>query len=424
MAPLDSQYEFLSIASAMESGFHTPRNSGDFTAALAIHHHTMLLNGVRYHPYAAQFSYNCDAAISLMHADAVPYDFTVYDELERELQLWVTTRYLDPPPGVVMGPIPTVDSLPASVQKRVTEILTLTEDEQVVRPMELLECLRTDLSLGNCEFADLDEKERFKCLDFLVTDSVMHRLRWKYPRIKTVVGLLASIPVGEDKLATGWSFEETHGIDIWTRQECDGSLSVRCKSVQKQPLFNAISLINEVDLHPQFMPHLARASKLHTILGCGKRAQLLARYIYQMPFPIANRDTVLFAFGCNAVEVEGVEGVIISVQSIPEQLDDWWGYSVPPAEKYVRENLRGMSFVMKPTVDGETELTIIANLDKQVAFIPKSIMNWLIKDMIKGLYKNMVKLSLKFDRTEFAKRVKQNPDFYDWVKDTIEKHKL
>jgi hypothetical protein len=358
-----------------------------------------------------------------MHADAVPYEFTVYDELERELQLWVTNRYSDPPPGVSVGPPPTLDSLPSVVQTRVAEIIALTDDEQVMGPMALLERLRGDLSHGSGALKEIEEAARFRCLDYLVLNAIMHRLRWKYPRVKTVAGLLASIPTGDDKQAPGWSFEETHGIDIWTRVESDGSLSVRCKSTQKQPLFNAISLIKEVDLHPLFMPHLAKAIKLYEIEGCGKRAQLLARYIYQMPFPIANRDTVLFAFGCNAMAVEGVEGVIVSVQSIAEKLENWWGYAVPPPDKFKREHVRGMSFVMKPTKTGETELTIIANLDKQIAFIPKSLINWLIKDMIKGLYKNMTKLSLKFERTEFSKRVDENPDFYDWVKRTIIQHR-
>lgn len=83
-----------------------------------------------------------------------------------------------------------------------------------------------------------------------------------------------------------------------------------------------------------------------------------------------------------------------------------------------------MSFVMRPIGTTKTELTIIANLDKQIALVPQSIINWLIKDMIKGLYKNMIKLNVKFPSTEFAKRVDLNPEFYNWIKETLEKHEL
>ena len=235
--------------------------------------------------------------------------------------------------------------------------------------------------------------------------------------------LIESIPVGGGP-DEGWDYEEHHSVDVWTKQENDGSLSVRCRSIQKQPMFNAISLIKEIDLHPSFMPHLAKATQLHSLPGCGKRTNLLLRYIYQLPLPFANRDTVMFAFGCNAIDVDGINGLIISAQSIPNGSSSWWGQPVPPegADRTVRENVRGMSFIMKPVGEDQTEITVVANLDKHLAFIPKSLMNWLIKDMIKGLYKNMIKINAKFPRTEFAKRVQTDPDFYNWVKLTIDKH--
>ena len=423
---MESQYEFLSIASGLESVFHSPRSSMDNTASdsLPIHHHTMTLNGSRYHPYSALFSYNCDAALSLIHTESVPFDFAIYDALEQELRLWVLNRYKDPPPPMLPLSLPNFSELPSDVVLRIQEINALTDEEEVLRPMKMLEDLRQDLSIGNdpkSPFCHLTEDERYRCLDFLVSDDTMHRLRWKYPRIKTVTGLMASIPTGS-KQVTGWVYEDCNGVDIWTRAEVDGSFSVRCRAVQPQPLFNAISLINEIDLHPLFMPHLNKADRIHTIQGCGKRAQMMARYFYHLPFPLSDRDTVLYAFGCNAIGVEGIDGIIVSAQSVPPEAQDWWGYAIPPAGKLVRERLRGISFVLKPLDEKHTEMTVIANLDKQVAFIPQSIMHYLIKDMIKGLYKNMIKLNLKFDKTEFSKRVVTNPEFYDWVQNNLLKN--
>ena len=428
MFSMDSQYEFLSIAT-LESIYGTPRSTQEFGDARGAHHHTLVMNGVRYHPYSTMFGYSCFPQVTPLDSNdpPVPYDFVFCDEIERELQLWVVNRYRDPPPSIQPAPLPTISSLPEYVQQRICAIEALADEEQVIQPMELLEVLRDELSKPNrgTVISDLSEHDRFVALDYLVISDMMHRLRWKYPRVKTVSSLLESIPKKDEaKHTDGWIHEDCNGIDLWTRTETDGSLSVRCRSVQHQPLFNAISLINEIDLHPLFMPHLAKAIPLHRMTGCGKRAQLLARYIYQLPFPLANRDTVLFAFGCNAINVEGVDGIIISAQSIPSDSTDWWGYPVPSPDKMVRERVRGMSFVMRPLGNDDTELTVISNLDKQVAFIPQSIINWLIKDMIKGLYKNMVKLNMKFHRTPFAQRIADKPEFYDWVKDTLIKHEL
>jgi hypothetical protein len=422
IATMESQYEFLSIASGLDSVFYSPRSSRDiYDDSLPIHHHTIMLNGLRYHPYSALFSYNCDAALTLIHTESVPYDFAVYDALEQELQSWVINRYKDPPPTIESSQLPKFSDIPQSVGLRIEAIYALTDEEEVLGPMKMLELLRQDLSTSEAKspFATLSEDERYRCLDFLVVDETLHRLRWKYPRVKTVVGLIASIPCGVSKEATGWSYEDCHGIDVWTRAEVDGSFSVRCRAIQQQPLFNAISLINEVDLHPLYMPHLKKASRLHEIQGCGKRAQMLARYFYGLPFPLADRDTVLYAFGCNAIQVEGIEGIIISAQSVPDDANDFWGYSIPPQGKFVREKLRGLSFVLRPLDEKRTELTIVANLDKQIAFIPQSIMHYVIKDMIKGLYKNMIKLNLKFETTEFSKRIGSNPDFYHWVRNDL-----
>jgi len=377
-------------------------------------------------------------------AGASPFDFCVYDEIEKELQWWVRTRV-----GMAGSTgLPTKESLPQSLIEKVEEIETLCNDELVIEPMEILEEIRIAISrpAETSIWFTVSENDRYSCLDYLVLDETMHRLRWKYPRVRNVVNLVGNIPKnprsgsrggepvspqtaqstsitgGED----GWIFEQHGQVDLWTKLEVDGSFSVRCRSVQNQTLFNAISLIYEIDLHTQFMPHLAKSIKLDNIVGCGKRANFLLRYIYKLPVPFANRDIVLFAFGCNGIQIDGVNGIIISAESIPGGQANWWGRNVPAegADRTVRENVRGMNFIMKPLPEGKTELTVIANLDKQLALVPKSIVNWMIKDMIKGLYKNMIKLNTKFPQTEFAKRVETNPEFYTWVKDNIVKHNL
>jgi hypothetical protein len=358
------------------------------------------------------FGYTIVVAPTVLGSSAaVPFDFSVFDRIESELQEWVVKSREAKGESVRMS----LALLPIEIQKIVHEIEALADEELVIEPMEKLEKLRDIMSRPH---EKISENDRYLTLDYLVMDEVCHRLRWKYPRVKNVVGLVDSIPTDSG----GWEFEEHQSIKVWTKEELDGSLSIKCRSIQDQPLFNAISLIYEVDLHPQFMPHLAKSVKLASISGCGQRANLLLRYLYKLPRPFANRDTVLFAFGCNAMQLNGVNGIIISAQSIPKDLSSWWGKDVPPegTDRSVRENLRGMSFIMKPVGINQTEMTVVANLDKQVSFIPKSLMHWLIKDMIRGLYKNMVTLSVNFDNTEFAKRVDANPAFYDWVKRNIE----
>ena len=440
--PSIDQLEFLSIYAANETVYGTPKSSIedlDFVSPSVSQHpgaarftvirsHTMFVNGTRYHPYSAMFGYVNFYDRALVEGGS-PFDFCIYDEIERELQLWVQTKYASDQ----TTRSPELSDLPEMVRNKVLEIGKLCDEELVVEPMNMLEELRVEISRAIGWAEKYSENDRYKFLDFLVLDETMHRLRWKYPRVKNVVALIATVGSetdgGGDVAAHGestWLKESFGDIDAWTKIEADGSLSVRCRSVQDQALFNAISLIYEVDLHPQFMPHLAKSIKLDQIYGCGQRANLLLRYIYKLPMPFANRDIVLFAFGCNAIDLEGVNGIIISAQSIPAGESTWWGKPVPEegADRTVRENVRGMNFVMKPLPGGKTELTVIANLDKQVAFIPKSVINWMIKDMIKGLYRNMIKLNKKFAETEFAKRVQVNPEFYDWVKQNIVKHNL
>ena len=425
--PSMDQLEFLSIY-ANETVYGTPRSSTEvFENIVAdeskrrftvIRSQTMFVNGVRYHPYSSLFGYMnfFDQTEDVVEGASSPFDFCIYDEIERELQLWVKTKK-------ETGEVSDSETFPEIFTLKISEIENLCDEELVVEPMNKLEELRVDLSKGSGWAEKYSENERYLFLDHLVLRESLQRLRWKYPRVKNVVGLVAQMDSGSD---TSWVHESVGEVDTWTKVENDGSLSVRCRSVQDQALFNAISLIYEIDLHPQFMPHLAKSIKLHHIMGCGQRANLLLRYIYKLPMPFTNRDIVLFAFGCNAIELEGVNGIIIAAQSIPAGQTIWWGKPVPEdgADKTVRETVRGMNFVMKPLPGGKTELTVISNLDKQVAFIPKSVVNWMIKDMIKGLYRNMIKLNKKFTETEFAKRVQINPEFYNWVKQNIVKHNV
>lgn len=409
---LSDQFEFLSIC-AGESIYGTPLGSAVHDA---ISLSTTTVNGLRYHPYSSLFGYTIAVAAPSVSSWQVPFDFSVFDKIESEMREWVCRN---------RESMIVLQNLPEEVQVIVREIEALADEELVIEPMEKLEKLRDHMSHPHETVAEAD---RYLCLDYLVLDETCHRLRWKYPRVKNVVSLVDTIPVtpeteneNENDDLDGWVFEEHQKIKVWTKEEHDGSLSIKCRSVQEQPLFNAISLIYEIDLHPQFMPHLAKATKLHSIPGCGQRTNFLLRYLYKIPRPFANRDTVLFAFACNAMQLDGVNGLIISAQSIPNELKQWWDRDVPPegTDRSVRENVRGMAFIMRPVGEKMTELTVVANIDKQVSFIPKSLMHWLIKDMIRGLYKNMVHLSENFEKTEFAKRVAANPVFYDWVKHNI-----
>jgi len=298
--PSMDQLEFLSIY-ANETIYGTPKSSAEMfsdevlgqpSGAAAqpskftvIRSQTMFVNGTRYHPYSSMFGY-----VNFFEIEGgSPFDFCVYDEIERELQLWVQTKYEKLDIGIAQAS----ESFPDQLKKKIAEIDFLCNDELVVEPMEKLEELRVDVSRGSGWAEQFDENQRYTFLDHLVMNETMKRLRWKYPRVKNVAALIATVGNGD----TSWVYENFGEIDAWTKMEVDGSLSVRCRSVQDQALFNAISLIYEIDLHPQFMPHLAKSIKLHQIDGCGQRTNLLLRYIYKLPMPFANRDIVLFAFG-------------------------------------------------------------------------------------------------------------------------------
>ncbi|EER09355.1 hypothetical protein Pmar_PMAR011174 [Perkinsus marinus ATCC 50983] len=221
---------------------------------------------------------------------------------------------------------------------------------------------------------------------------------------------------GADK----WLYEKLSSEkELWLKQDTDYMLTLKIQGILHNPTYHIISLIREVDLHPNWVPFLSGSWTDHVIEGCGRRCQMMVTHEYSVPIPfVPSRWASMYAFACDALDEPGVESIIIYGRGIPEDSKEFWGYSVPTM-KGIRAELETLSFVMKPIDGGKsTSFTILAETNPKI-HIPEKILGWLCKQYAKYIFHSIEKLSDNFESTEYPTRMEQNRDFYEFIETTV-----
>ncbi|KAF4744366.1 hypothetical protein FOZ62_024735 [Perkinsus olseni] len=206
---------------------------------------------------------------------------------------------------------------------------------------------------------------------------------------------------------------------LWLKQNKDCILTLKVQGVLHNPTYHIISLIREVDLHPNWVPFLSGSRIDHIIEGCGRRCQMVVTHEYSVPVPfIPARSVSMYAFACDALDEPGVESIIIYGRGISEDSKDFWGYPVPKS-KGARAELKTLCFIMEPIDGGKsTGFTMLAESDPKI-HIPEKILAWLCKQYAKYIFHSIEKLSENFDDTEYPTRIEQDREFYDFIETAV-----
>jgi hypothetical protein len=189
-----------------------------------------------------------------------------------------------------------------------------------------------------------------------------------------------------------------------------------------EPLLNVAAMVNEVDLHPLFVPFLGKAERIHSVTGCGNYGQVIVRLEYNLPPPLRRREVVFYGFFCDALGDRRIDGLVLIGQSIPEDAGNFWGYEIPKnPKKIVQVDLDLLGFILRPEGGGRCGLDLVLRCDMKLGrLMPWSIVNYVGKQVIKKTFDNIEKISQRFEHTPFAERVKTNPDFYEhFIQNTV-----
>lgn len=226
-----------------------------------------------------------------------------------------------------------------------------------------------------------------------------------------------------------WTYACHHfGITTFYRREFDGSLSVKLEGdLVDVPLFEQICVLKEVDLHYRWAPF---CSSSMTIADLDK-IDTVGWFLIGMPnFGIA-RDGCFRAIGCDCIEEDGT--IVLTAQGINDRKPK----SSPPEDTFLSDDpiLSTLEIPPIPKRRGSGRMTIkkfealititsptsantriVANVDPNLAFLPQSLLEFVMKHMAGVLLAKLQGAAKKVSKNpahnEHAKRMRAERDFY------------
>eukprot|EP00922_Rhytidocystis_sp_ex-Travisia-forbesii_P025686 GHVS01037691.1.p1 GENE.GHVS01037691.1~~GHVS01037691.1.p1 ORF type:complete len:818 (+),score=122.44 GHVS01037691.1:226-2679(+) len=213
--------------------------------------------------------------------------------------------------------------------------------------------------------------------------------------------------------ADSWIREKTKFLDLWYRTEKDTSISIKVRGKLSCALFEVLAIFNETDLAGNWAPMFKSATKEHQM----SRASQLVRQVFDYPM-LGQKESIMYCFGVDALVECGC--VMIFCMPPPELSLFFLGYRCPAKGKMSRVQSATMCFLLFPISQGrQTTLELYANFIHGMRFVPSKLIAYLVKKVVKGMFVSICKQCQNFSESVYAERVKSNPEFYDWMRDTI-----
>lgn len=226
-----------------------------------------------------------------------------------------------------------------------------------------------------------------------------------------------------------WTLAQTlFGVTTHYRREDDGSLSIKLEGEMSDvPLFEPVCVLREIDLHCTWAPCVTSSLTIAHL----DKVDTVGWIMIGLPnFGLA-RDGVFRAIGTDSTMEDGsiylfgqgvqdtppgkqpINPTFLNTDPELETLD------IPPAPTRMgsgRLTIRKFEARVEVLSPDHCKIVILANVDPNLAFIPQSLIEFVMKKMcgfiVHKLKKASVKVSKNPVRNIHAQRIREDSDFY------------
>jgi hypothetical protein len=226
-----------------------------------------------------------------------------------------------------------------------------------------------------------------------------------------------------------WTYASTHfGIKTFYRREEDESLSVKLEGeIEGVPLFEQICVLKEVDLHYKWAPF---CSSSMTVADLDK-LDTVGWFMIGLPHFGVARDGCFRAIGCDNIIEDG--SILLVGQGVHDRPPD----APPPEDPFLSEDpiLNDLGIPPVPKRRGSGRMTIrkfesvihvlsptsaktriVANIDPNMAFLPQSLLEFLMKHLAGVMLAKLQAATKKVLKNpvsnEHARKMREHEDFY------------
>eukprot|EP01066_Platyproteum_vivax_P012676 Platyproteum_vivax@DN5759_c0_g1_i1.p1 len=216
-----------------------------------------------------------------------------------------------------------------------------------------------------------------------------------------------------------WISYDTRSFTLAYTNKEDGYIVVQCDGMMACPTYQLLCIIYESDLHQHWVPFLKDSKRIAVM----SQSSQIVNQVFFFPPPLSNREGRLFGFGVDALSHDRHKNITVIASSLPDNTTEWWGVQIAPENpKLVRMHLDFFSFFLYPKEDGTTHVKFLCSVDPKMDFLPKSVINFVIRTMAAEVFKNIAKQSEKFENGPFSKRIKESPELYTLIEKRLAEH--
>ncbi|KAL0476596.1 hypothetical protein AKO1_006092 [Acrasis kona] len=184
---------------------------------------------------------------------------------------------------------------------------------------------------------------------------------------------------------------------------------VKLEGTVNSPIFNVLSIFYEIDLYKTWLPRLTASDNLAQY----GRYRFLCYFALDMPWPFYNRDMVNYGYGVDLLETNSILVVIRSIEK--QEFDHFPGATIPEpdANGTCRMSLNYSGIKITPMSENQTHVTLIANVDPRISYIPGWVMNGMTHNFAYLVLAKLRTVAAQVPHSEYADRIKNNIIYTD-----------
>eukprot|EP01091_Cochliopodium_minus_P003876 TRINITY_DN13829_c0_g1_i1.p1 TRINITY_DN13829_c0_g1~~TRINITY_DN13829_c0_g1_i1.p1 ORF type:complete len:335 (+),score=89.36 TRINITY_DN13829_c0_g1_i1:2-1006(+) len=284
--------------------------------------------------------------------------------------------------------------------KKLEELLELHKAEKFLKSYLILEELETNLDHYK---NDHKEEEIFKSIfeKFHNHSQLFSQMK---NTAKEIMMILSSFNDDQDFVLA----RDKHGLKIEYRQEKDKpTVSLKMEGIIEAPIFNLLSVANELDLWCKFIPRLEKSDII-------KEVSKFSKVVYvKMGLPvISDREAYLIGYGVDLLEHDCI--LIIARDVTPAEMEK----VPPPSGNDVRLEVAFAAFLFQPLKENVTRFQFFGNADPKLSIIPYWLINWGVKTMAPYFFDIFKKQSTNLPEI-YHKRIEENQFLYGDLKQRV-----
>jgi len=219
----------------------------------------------------------------------------------------------------------------------------------------------------------------------------------------------------------GWTVERNDGLKVlYKKDSATGLISLRMEAEIEIPLINMITLINEVDLWPHWVPFIRKQAEVKVIHRGAKVYYLEAG----LPYPLPNRDMHIYGIGVNRLYENGT--VMIMAKSVDHDLEFFRSHNAQKIEKpgSVHVDIHLGAFEVNPLGPNKIHYRAVVHANPNFSWVPDSVINFTIRKASGFIFNQIVKHAKKFKGSAWEEET-QKPgkrEFYDWLNNEVNEY--